>query len=71
MKPDVISCNAGISACERGGQWWQALSLLGEFGKARLDPQAIIYSGSICMCEQGGEWEQALSLLNELWEARS
>ena len=30
MKLDVISYNAAISACEKGGQWEQAVSLLKE-----------------------------------------
>ena len=66
----LVSYRAGISACEKGGQWQQALWLLGESWKVRLDPEVIIYSGSICVCEQGGKWQQACTLLSMLLGAK-
>ncbi|CAK0873284.1 unnamed protein product [Prorocentrum cordatum] len=39
LQPDVISYNAGISACgDNGGQWQRALALLSEMHKANLEP---------------------------------
>ncbi|CAK0820508.1 unnamed protein product [Prorocentrum cordatum] len=38
----LVSCNAGISACEKGGQWQRALALLGETSEARLEPSVIL-----------------------------
>ena len=35
VEPDVISFNAAISACEKGGQWERALALLDEMHDAR------------------------------------
>ncbi|CAK0820506.1 unnamed protein product [Prorocentrum cordatum] len=41
LEPDVVSYNAGISACEKGGQWQRALALLSEIGEARIKPTVI------------------------------
>ena len=30
MKPDAISCTIGIGACEKGGQWQLASTLISE-----------------------------------------
>eukprot|EP00959_Pyramimonas_sp_CCMP1952_P420950 8818251-Pyramimonas_sp.AAC.1 len=43
MDLDVVSCNAGISACEKGGQWQRALRLLRGMRELRLEP-SVIYS---------------------------
>ena len=53
LDPNVITYNAGISACEKGGQWPEALSLLREMGDATLDPDVITYSAGISACEEG------------------
>ena len=39
----LVSYNAGISACEKGGQWQQSLSLLSEMRDAKMEPD-VIYS---------------------------
>ncbi|CAK0898219.1 unnamed protein product [Prorocentrum cordatum] len=43
LKPDpwLVICNAGISACEKGEQWQQALALLSEMWEAELQPTII------------------------------
>eukprot|EP00959_Pyramimonas_sp_CCMP1952_P150396 3147445-Pyramimonas_sp.AAC.1 len=41
LDPAVISYNAGISACEKSGQWQRALALFGEMCKAKLEPTVI------------------------------
>ncbi|CAK0825413.1 unnamed protein product, partial [Prorocentrum cordatum] len=38
---DALSYNAGISACEKRGQWQRALALLREICEAKLEPSAI------------------------------
>ena len=52
--PALVSYNAGISACEKGEQWLEALSLLREMEHAKVDPDVISYSAGISACEQGG-----------------
>ena len=42
LELDVIMYSAGISACEKGGQWPEALSLLREMGDVKLEPDVII-----------------------------
>ena len=38
----LVTCSAGISACEKGGQWPEALSLLRELGGVQLQPDVIM-----------------------------
>ena len=52
---DVISYNAAISACEKGGQWQQALSLLSEMQDAGVTRNVISYNAAISACEKGGQ----------------
>jgi pentatricopeptide repeat domain-containing protein 1 len=66
VKPDVITYNASISACEKGGQWEKALQLLEEMRAKGVEPDVILYSASISACEKGGQWEKALQLLEEM-----
>ncbi|CAK0824766.1 unnamed protein product, partial [Prorocentrum cordatum] len=37
----LVSYSAGISACEKGEQWWRALALLSEMRKADAEPDVI------------------------------
>jgi pentatricopeptide repeat protein len=66
VAPNVISFNAAISACEKGGQWQRALSLLEEMRAAGVTPNVISFSAAISACEKGGQWQRALSLLEEM-----
>ncbi|CAK0871857.1 unnamed protein product [Prorocentrum cordatum] len=65
-----LSYNAGISACEKRGEWPQALSLLNELWEVRLQPDAISYSAGISACGKGEQWKHALSLIDEMREAK-
>ncbi|CAK0858205.1 unnamed protein product [Prorocentrum cordatum] len=38
VEPSIIGYNAGISACQKGAQWQQALSLLREAVESELEP---------------------------------
>ena len=66
----LVSYSAGISACEKGRQWQQALSLLIEMWEATLEPNVISYTAGISACEKGDQWQRALALLSEMWEAK-
>merc|ERR1712222_230767 len=70
LDPNIITYNAGIGACEKGGQWPEALLLLREMGDVRLDPNIITYNAGIGACEKGGQWPEALSLLREMGDVK-
>ena len=54
LKPNVITYNAAISACEKGGRADEALKLLAEMKTAGLEPDVITYNAVISACEKGG-----------------
>eukprot|EP00959_Pyramimonas_sp_CCMP1952_P240477 5025630-Pyramimonas_sp.AAC.1 len=56
LEPNVISYNAGISACEKGGQRRKALSLLGEMWGAMCELDVASYIAGISACARG-EWD--------------
>ena len=63
---DVFSFSAAISACEKGGQWERALSLLDEMRERGVTPDVISFNAVISACEKAGKWERALWLLDEM-----
>jgi pentatricopeptide repeat domain-containing protein 1 len=71
LKPDVISCSAGIRACKKGGGWGRALELLEEMREDGLMPHVTSCNAAISVCEKGGKWERALNVLEEMREASS
>ena len=54
---DVMSCNAAISACEKGEQWEAALHSLQEMVQQLVTPDVVTYSATITACEKGNQWE--------------
>ena len=69
IRVDTISCNAAISACEKGGRWELALELLNEC-KTWSAPDTISYSAAISACEKGNQWQHALDLLRNICSVR-
>ena len=65
MVPDVISFSAAISACEKGGQWERALSLLEDIKSRGVEPDVISFSAAISACEQCDEMAKAKLLYAE------
>merc|ERR1711865_370939 len=51
VQPNVISFNAAISACEKGGKWERALELLQEMRQSGVQPDVISFSSAISACE--------------------
>ena len=70
IQPNVISYNAAISACEKGGQHEKAVELLREMEGRGIQPNVISYNAVISACEKGGQHEKALELLREMEESR-
>ncbi|CAE8612497.1 unnamed protein product [Polarella glacialis] len=63
---NVISYSSAISACEKGGKWQLALSLLHGMPDERVIPNKISYNAAISACEKVGKWQLALSLLSSM-----
>ena len=60
---DVSSYNSTITACEKAGQWHQALGQLVGMRHNYFLPNLISYSSAIIACEKSGKWKHALGLL--------
>mmetsp|Transcript_40075 Transcript_40075/g.114658 ORF Transcript_40075/g.114658 Transcript_40075/m.114658 type:complete len:96 (+) Transcript_40075:382-669(+) len=73
VSPNVISFSAAISACDRAGQWVQALALLAAALAAGLEPDVFAFSAAISACSTAGLGQAAVKLLNEMqgWELRT
>ncbi|CAE8613853.1 unnamed protein product [Polarella glacialis] len=59
----VITFNAGISACGRGNQWFQAMRLLVGMWRKQLDPDARSFNAALSALSSSGRWSWALLLL--------
>eukprot|EP00438_Fugacium_kawagutii_P027259 Skav214352 [mRNA] locus=scaffold86:468931:470052:+ [translate_table: standard] len=66
VKQEAPAFNATISACEKGDQWEQALSLFEVLKESRICPTVISYSATISACEKSGQWQQALNLFHQM-----
>eukprot|EP00973_Karenia_brevis_P074996 10421092-Karenia_brevis.AAC.1 len=54
---NVISFNADISACEKGGQRQREMILLHEMQNRGLSLDAITSDTAISACEKGAQWQ--------------
>ena len=66
VTPDVIRCNAAISACKKGEQWADALRILGETVHDSVDPAEEHFDAAIGACDTAQRWAEALRVLNEM-----
>lgn len=55
----LIAHNAAIGACDKGGEWSLALSVLKEMSEAGIRPDAISYAGVIRRDERERERRSA------------
>lgn len=65
LQLDIISFDAGISACEKASEWEQALVLLDLSTQKALQPNVITCSALISACGNAGEWPCALHFFEE------
>ncbi|CAK0826189.1 unnamed protein product [Prorocentrum cordatum] len=66
LEPNVISCSAGISVCEKGKEWQRALALLSKMEDAKLRPNTIGDSDETSACEKGELLQRASVQLDEM-----
>jgi pentatricopeptide repeat protein len=67
-KPDLLSINAAISACEKGGLWLEALELLEYMKACDMEPNLLSLNAAIIACEKGGQRQRAQDLLEQAVE---
>ena len=70
LTPDVITCNASVSACAEGAKTERALELFAVLQKQWLTPNVITHSASISAYEKGVKAERTLKLswaLQDQW----
>ena len=48
---DTITCNAAVSACEKGGEWAHALDILGNMARSSIAMATITCNAAISACE--------------------
>ena len=61
---DTITCSAATSACEKGGEWPQALEHMSMIAGSRIQMNNISCNAAIRACEKDGEWSHALELVS-------
>ncbi|CAJ1431933.1 unnamed protein product [Effrenium voratum] len=69
VQANDVSFSATISACEKGGQWQQALALFRAMPAAQVQANIYSFSATISACGRGGQWQHALALLRAMPEA--
>eukprot|EP00405_Crypthecodinium_cohnii_P051964 CAMPEP_0206594780 /NCGR_PEP_ID=MMETSP0325_2-20121206/42611_1 /ASSEMBLY_ACC=CAM_ASM_000347 /TAXON_ID=2866 /ORGANISM="Crypthecodinium cohnii, Strain Seligo" /LENGTH=548 /DNA_ID=CAMNT_0054105373 /DNA_START=113 /DNA_END=1759 /DNA_ORIENTATION=+ len=65
-RPSVVHYSAAMSACEVGGHWKVALSLLASLGENALSPNVKCYGAAISSCEKAKRLDRANMLLNDM-----
>jgi len=63
--PDAVAYHLVISACARGGQWYNGIRLLEELRQIS-PPDVVAYTAAIRGCEYAGEWKWAVGLLDTM-----
>lgn len=60
--PDVVTCDATLSACAKSEQWQSALILLPKLEKQLCVPDVVTCSPTVSTCEKGCGCEPEKSL---------
>ena len=55
LKPDIVSYNAVISACEKGEELLQAFDVCAAMMRQALEPDVVSYRALPSACETGKE----------------
>ena len=51
---DTITCNAAVSACEKGGERARALDILGNMERSSIAMDMITCNAAVSACGEGG-----------------
>eukprot|EP00434_Breviolum_minutum_P033271 symbB.v1.2.029442.t1/scaffold3221.1/size60844/1 len=62
LEPNVITCNAVISCCEKGLQWTAALIML----DTMTSPDVVTYTAAMSCFEKSQQWSTALDLFQHV-----
>merc|ERR1711974_19839 len=57
VRPDAISFNAAITACEKCERWQESLGVLCEMLMQRVQPNVPSYYAAVTACENGDWWQ--------------
>jgi pentatricopeptide repeat domain-containing protein 1 len=71
VAPNVISYTSAITACDRCGEWQQALLLLQRMTAAAVQPNAITYTAVMSALARKGRYYEAMELLNTIKQHRT
>eukprot|EP00397_Hematodinium_sp_SG-2012_P010854 GEMP01010980.1.p1 GENE.GEMP01010980.1~~GEMP01010980.1.p1 ORF type:complete len:618 (+),score=142.76 GEMP01010980.1:258-2111(+) len=64
VRPDVVSYNSAISACEKGHQWELTVRLLRDMCRIKhMTPDVVSFTAAISACGKARQWGLALELL--------
>jgi pentatricopeptide repeat domain-containing protein 1 len=66
VSPNVITYSSAITACDRAGEWQQALHLLQCMTDVAVQPNAITYSAVMSALARKGRYSEAMELLNNI-----
>ncbi|XP_073151450.1 pentatricopeptide repeat-containing protein GUN1, chloroplastic [Henckelia pumila] len=67
LKPNLVTYNALIDACGKGGgDFKRASNILVEMLQNGVQPDRITYNSLLAVCSVAGQWESARSLFNEM-----
>eukprot|EP00973_Karenia_brevis_P096341 12431500-Karenia_brevis.AAC.2 len=68
FSPNLVSFNAGISACKRGGQWQRAAPLFNEMRSSYFSLRDEMHScdAAISAFEKVGQWQCLVPLCNAM-----
>ena len=68
LKPNIISCSASISACEKGAKWERTVELLGQMREFVLKPDMFSDSAAMSACRKRDKWDRTFELLKKMRE---
>jgi|OM-RGC.v1.035306240 hypothetical protein len=63
IEPTIVSCNAALSAYEKGAQWRKATGSLHPMPRPLLAPDAISRDAAVSGFAKSAAWEMVLEFL--------
>eukprot|EP00913_Durusdinium_trenchii_P000776 g724.t1 len=60
LQPNLLTCNALISCCEKSARWQMALQVFQQMNLQQMELDLVSYNALISSCEKGRQWQLAL-----------